>query len=152
MALPVPTCPRKMGQRDGAFTWGPKVREEVRVGEKPAPWEPRKQGQAWLAAPWLAFLPNVLLGILPVKGVNTTLGGGARWPYHHQDPGYSSQTEPSREPPDSLPELKVRGFHPSNKSKTAGQACPLSPSPSPLAVLSANTMPPDDPLQTKPLG
>lgn len=101
--------------------------EEVRVGEKPAPWEPRKQGQAWLAAPWSALLPNVLLGILPAKGVNATLGGGARWPYHHQGPGLSLQTEPLRGPPDSLAGLKAQGSSPINKGEMAGQARPLSP-------------------------
>lgn len=119
-----------MGQKGWYFTWGPKVSKEVRVGEKPAPWEPRKQGQAWLAVPWRVLLPNVLLGILPVKGVNATLGGGGRWPYHHQGPGISLQTEPLKGPPDSLPGLKAQGSSPINKGEMAGPAGPLSPSPS----------------------
>lgn len=78
------------------FTWGPKVREEVRVGEKPAPWEPRKRGQTRLAVPCLALLPNVLLGILPVKGVNATLErrGQAALPPH--GPRIQFATEPLR--------------------------------------------------------
>lgn len=50
------------------FAWGTKGKKEIRLGKKKSvPWEPRKQGQARLAARCLALLPNVLLGILPVR-------------------------------------------------------------------------------------
>lgn len=121
-------APGRWDSRDGAFTWAPKVREKVRVGEKPAPWEPRKQGQTRLAVPCPALLPNVLLGILPVKGVNATLGrrGPATLPPY--GPRTQFATEPLRGSPDSLSGLKAQGF--SFQQKQGGRSVvPIQPLP-----------------------
>lgn len=110
-------APGRWDRRDGAFTWAPKVRGSQGRGEA-------STLGTRLAVPCPALLPDVLLGILPVKGVNATLG--RRGPASLPPQGSRTQfaTEPLRGSPDSLSGFKAQGSSP-NKSKAAGPVVPI---------------------------